>query len=159
MRIVRFAIPLFALASVALADSRWSTPVPGKARILLKESPKISGRPVRELVLTGTVPVGKELPRGLPTMLTYKMTPNRFRPVSEDAKGVFYQALGPLQKHMVHYRGGVYMSKEFPDKLIAYRGDAADPRSTVHLWEPLHPGYVRMFRVVFAKPKPTRHVD
>lgn len=123
-------------------------------RTLLKQKPRIMGREVKELVLTGTVPVGKVLPPGLPTTITYKMTPNRFRPVSEDAEGVFYQALGPLQEKMPMYRGGVYMSKKFPDKLIPYRGDAADVRLPVGMWEPLHPGHAQMFRVVFEKSIP-----
>lgn len=157
MGIVRLTLLLlFALASTAMADPRFSEAIPGHQRTLLKESPKILGRPVEELVLTGTIPVGRQLPRGLPTMPTYKMTPNRFRPVSEDSKGVFYQSVGPLQKHMVHYRGGVYMSKQYPDKLVAYRGDAADPREAVHLWETLHPGHARMFRVIYRKPKSPR---
>jgi hypothetical protein len=83
-------------------------------RTLLREPPHILGRPVKELVLSGTGPVGRDLPPELPTTTTYKMTPNRFRPVAEDAEGVFYQALGPLQKHMSMYRGGVYMSKNIP---------------------------------------------
>ena len=69
-------------------------------RTLLSEPPQIRGRPVKELVLTGTVPVGELLPPGLPTTITYKMTPNRFRPVAEDAEGVYYQAVDALQKHV-----------------------------------------------------------
>lgn len=117
----------------------------------LIENPRILGREVKELVLTGVVPVGKTLPPGLPTTNTYKMSPNRFRPVSEDAEGVFYQAVGPLQKRMPMSRGGVYMNKKYPDMIMPYRGDATNVRLPLGIWEPLHPGHVRMFRVVFAK--------
>ena len=119
----------------------------------LTENPRILGREVKELVLTGIVPVGKTLPPGLPTTNTYKMTPNRFRPVSEDAEGVFYQAAGPLQKHMPMSRGGVYINKKYPDMIMPYRGDASNVRVPVGIWEPLHPGHVQMFRAVFAKSK------
>ena len=119
-------------------------------RTLLQEAPRVLGRPVKELVLNGTVPVGKILPPGLPTTTTYKMTPNRFRPVAEDAEGVYYQALAPLQKHLSWMRGGVYMSKTHPDMLIPYRGDAAAVRLPVGKWEPLHPGHAQKFRIVFA---------
>lgn len=119
-------------------------------RTLLKAPPHVLGRPVKELVLSGTVPVGKLLPPGLPTTITYKMTPNRFRPVAEDADGVYYQAVGPLQKHLSWMRGGVYMSKTYPDMLRPYRGDAAAVRLPVGKWEPLHPAHARKFRVAFV---------
>ncbi len=79
-----------------------------------------------------------------------KAASNRFRPVAEDANGVFYQAVAPLQKHMPMYRGGVYMDKNFPDKISPYRGDASDVRLPVGIWKPLHPGHAQKFRVVFA---------
>ena len=78
------------------------------------------------------------------------MTPNRFRPVAEDAEGVYYQAVGPLQKQLSSMNGGVYMSKAYPDMLSPYRGDAADVRLPVAKWEPLHPGHARKFRIAFA---------
>ena len=78
------------------------------------------------------------------------MTPNRFRPVAEDAEGVYYQAIQPLQKHLSWMQGGVYMSKTHPDMLMPYRGDAADVRLPVGKWEPMHPGHAQKFRVVFA---------
>ena len=119
-------------------------------RSLLKEPPRVLGRPVKELVLNGTVPVGQVLPPGLPTTTTYKMTPNRFRPVAEDAEGVYYQAVGPLQKHLNWMRGGVYMSKTYPDMLSPYRGDASNVRLPVGKWKPLHPGHARKFRIAFG---------
>jgi hypothetical protein len=138
---------LIAFSLLALCDSAVGAELP---RTLLKEPPRILGRPVKELVLSGTVPVGRDLPPGLPTTTTYKMTPNRFRPVAEDAEGVFYQALGPLQKHMSMYRGGVYMSKTHPDMICPYLGNAANIRLPVGKWEPLHPGHAQKFRIVFA---------
>ena len=120
------------------------------ARTLLSEPPQIGGRPVKELVLAGTVPVGEILPPGLPTTITYKMTANRFRPVAEDAEGVYYQAVDALQKHVSWMRGGVYMSKTYPDMLVPYRGDAALVRQPVSRWKPLHPGHAQKFRVVFG---------
>ena len=78
------------------------------------------------------------------------MTPNRFRPVAEDAEGVYYQAVAPLQKHVGWMRGGVYMSKTHPDMLIPYRGNAAQVRLPVGKWEPMHPGHAQKFRLVFA---------
>lgn len=119
-------------------------------RTLLKEPPRVLGRPVKELILSGTVPVGQRLPPGLPTTITYKMTPNRFRPVAEDAEGVYYQAVGPLQKHLTRMRGGVYMSKAHPDMLSPYRGDASNLRLPVGKWEPLHPGHAQKFRIAYA---------
>jgi hypothetical protein len=121
-------------------------------RMQLTGPPQILGREVKELLLTGTVPVGTLLPPGLPTTTTYKMTPNRFRAVAEDAEGVFYEAVGPLQKHLPGYRGGVYVSKRYPDMIRPYRGDASNLRRPVGLWEPLHPGHAQKFRIVFAKP-------
>ena len=119
-------------------------------RTLLSEPPQIRGRPVKELVLTGTVPVGELLPPGLPTTITYKMTPNRFRPVAEDAEGVYYQSVDALQKHVSWMRGGVYMSKTYPDMLVPYRGDASAVRQPVGRWKPLHPGHAQKFRIVFG---------
>ena len=144
---------------VALSLQLWSvSAVAGDLpRTLLKEPARVLGRPVKELVLSGTVPVGKLLPPGLPTTITYKMTPNRFRPVAEDAEGVYYQAVEPLQKHLSWMQGGVYMSKAHPDMLSPYRGDAADVRLPVGKWEPMHPGHAQKFRVVFAgSPKPAK---
>ena len=120
-------------------------------RTRLKTPPRIVGREVKELVLTGTVPVGQVLPPGLPTTTTFKMTPNSFRPVAEDAEGVFYQAVGPLQKHVAWNRGGVYVSKQFPDMIRPYRGDALAVHLPVGMWEPLHPGHAQRFRIVYAK--------
>ncbi len=140
-----------------LAFAVLSPTVPAAAadlpRTVLKQPPRLLGRKVKELVLNGTVSVGELLPPGLPTTVTYKMTPNRFRPVAEDANGVFYQAVAPLQKHMPMYRGGVYMDKNFPDKISPYRGDASDVRLPVGIWKPLHPGHAQKFRVVFAPGK------
>lgn len=137
------AVGLFgAIAPQAAADL---------SRTPLTENPRILGREVKELVLTGVVPVGRNLPPGLPTTVTYKMTPNRFRPVSEDAEGVFYQAVGPLQKHVARSRGGVYVNKKYPDLISPYLGDASNFRVPTKISPPLHPGHVRMFRVVFLK--------
>ena len=138
------------LAALSLRFASASAVAADLPRTLLKEPPRVLGRPVKELVLSGTVPVGKVLPPGLPTTTTYKMTPNRFRPVAEDADGVYYQAVGPLQKHLSWMRGGVYMSKTYPDMLRPYRGDASDVRLPVGKWEPLHPGHARKFRIAFA---------
>ena len=132
---------LFVTASFAHADL---------PRTPLKERPRLLGREVEELVLKGTIPVGQPLPPGLPTTTTYKMTPNRFRPVSEDAEGIFYQAIGPLEKHLAWRRGGVYLSIANPDKMIPYLGDAGQFRFPVGMFDPLHPGHVRMFRVRYV---------
>jgi hypothetical protein len=142
--------PVVCVLALSLLSLRHSAVGADLPRTLLNEPPRILGRPVQELVLSGTVPVGRDLPPGLPTTTTFKMTPNRFRPVAEDAEGVFYQALGPLQKHMSMYRGGVYMSKEHPDMICPYLGNAANVRLPVRKWEPLHPGHARKFRIVFA---------
>ena len=141
---------LAVFVALSLHFSNSSTVAADLPRTLLKESPRVLGRPVKELVLSGTVPVGKLLPPGLPTTIAFKMTPNRFRPVAEDAEGVYYQAVAPLQKHLSWTRGGVYMSKTYPDMLCPYRGEASDVRLPVGKWEPLHPGHARKFRIAFA---------
>ena len=145
--LMRVCLVLLASALVWASNPAARADLPRSA---LKAPPQILARQVKELVLTGTIPVGKLLPPGLPTTITYKMTPNTFRPVAEDAEGVYYEAVQPLQKHMPMYRGGVYMSKTHPDKLVPYRGHASDLRLPVAMSEPLHPGHAQKFRVVFA---------
>ena len=141
---------LLFLLALALQWTGHSAGAADLPRTLLTEPPHVLGRPVKELVLSGNVPVGRVLPPGLPTTITYKMTPNRFRPVAEDAEGVYYQAVAPLQKHLTWMRGGVYMSKIHPDMLIPYRGDASAVRLPIGKSEPLHPGHAHKFRVVFS---------
>jgi hypothetical protein len=131
---MRFASPL--LVMVLLLGS--SPSLPADSRTRLKGPPMILGHEVREFVLVAPVSVGKKLPPGLPTTITYEMLPNRFIAACEDGSGIFYQAVGPFQNVVGGGRlGGLCVTKSAPVEFYPYTGDARYLRMPLFLQAPL----------------------
>jgi hypothetical protein len=91
----------------------------------------------------------------MPTVLTFKIRPNRFVPVSEDVSDVYYQAEGALAAGRDAI-GGLMVNKSYPDKVCAYFGDGRDLTIKLGPYDCLLPGDVRKIRIRFAQARTKR---
>ena len=117
-------------------------------RTKLTGTPRLHGREVPELILLQPIQVGRELPRGLPTTMTFRMLPNRFVPVAEDRDGIYFEAVGRVSANGVGSRavGRLWVSKTRPDIVFAYLGDARHRSGPLSLIEPLTPKDLQKLR-------------
>jgi hypothetical protein len=107
-------------------------------RTALKGPPIISGREILEFAVVAPIHVGENLPPGLPTTITYEIRPNRFKPLSEDVDGIYYQCAGSFQNMVANATlGGLYVTKRSPILISPYTGDASYPRVPLSLDAPL----------------------
>ena len=106
------------------------------SRTVLKGPVRVSGREVKELILSTPIQAGRKLPPGLPTTDTYKVLPNRFLPAAEDKDGFFFQAVQRFRDRPMGYSpqlwhaataGGLYVTKTQPLAIAPYSGDARNP--------------------------------
>ena len=75
-----------------------------------------------ELVLTVPIHLGRQYP-GMPIMPEMTVLPNRFKPVREDAEGIYYQAVAQFMPGDATNTGGLYLNKKNPERVWAYVGD------------------------------------
>ncbi|MEO6872351.1 MAG: hypothetical protein ABI233_09060 [Chthoniobacterales bacterium] len=88
----------------------------------------LKGRNIEEFVLLRTIHVNHPF-------LTrsengeFWILPGQFIPVSEDARGYYFQATNGLHSFFSQNKavaGGLYVSKQKPDRIFRYFGDATD---------------------------------
>jgi hypothetical protein len=121
IRLKRRALMCLALVfgTVAASADLPRTPVKGVPRIL--------GREIERFVLLAPIVVNRSKPnvRFADTIMV-RMVPGTFIPVTEDAGGIFYQAVNDFVKIRGNYpvSGGVYVSKSQAGKISVYVGDA-----------------------------------
>jgi hypothetical protein len=89
--------------------------------------PRVFGRDIERFVLLKPLGIDRSKP-GVPFRSTIMviMSPGTFIPVTEDADGIFYQAVNGFLQIRGNNRidGGVYVSKSRPGIIWAYVGDA-----------------------------------
>ena len=120
----RFFVVALLVAAVTAEAAPSRTPVKG--------APVILGREIPRFVLLQPIRINPAAP-GLTKLdlldrLIGQMLAGQFVPVSEDAKGVYYQAARGFQTagHTSSMPAGLYVSKNRGDTIIAYTGDARD---------------------------------
>lgn len=102
----------------------------GPARMPLKGTPLIAGKEVPRFVLVAPIDIRHSAP-GLTKLdlldrVQGRVRPGQFIPVSEDAKGIYYQAANGIQPlgSTSARPGGLYVSKTRAERVFAYMGDA-----------------------------------
>lgn len=89
--------------------------------------PRVFGRDIERFVLLAPIVVNRSKP-GLPfrIVMMVRMLPGTFIPVTEDADGIFYQAVNGFLRIRGNNRieGGVYVSKSRQGVIWAYVGNA-----------------------------------
>lgn len=121
-------------------------------RSALKGPPVINGREVLEFAVTAPISVGQKLPPGLPTTIIYEIRPNRFKPVSEDVDGIYYQCAGSFQNMIANATlGGLYVTKRPPLLIFPYTGDASYPRMPLSLDAPFSSADLRKVKLRFGR--------
>ena len=109
-------------AAISLEAVAQRTPVKGTPRIADKEVPRF--------VLTDRIDVIRNAPgltnRDMMDRVQCRILPGQLVPVSEDAKGVYYQAASGVQPlgATSSQPGGLYASKTRAERVCAYIGDA-----------------------------------
>lgn len=96
-------------------------------RTPVKGTPRVFGRDIERFVLLAPIVIDRSKPGVRFTdIIMVRMVPGTFIPVSEDAEGIFYQAVN----NFVQIRGnnpiggGVYVSTSRPGRISVYVGDA-----------------------------------
>jgi hypothetical protein len=96
-------------------------------RTPVRSVPRLFGRDIERFVLLAPIVIDRSKPGVRFTdIIMVRMVPGTFIPVSEDAEGIFYQAVN----NFVQIRGnnpiggGVYVSKSRPGRISVYVGDA-----------------------------------
>lgn len=123
---LRFAIAALLLASLVDAAA-------GPGRIPVKGTPLILGQEVPRFILTGRIDIDREAPglsnRDVMDRVQCRVLPGQLVPVSEDAKGVYYQGASGVQRLGATSAepGGLYVSKTRAQRVCAYIGDARAP--------------------------------
>lgn len=96
-------------------------------RTPLRVVPRVFGRDIERFVLLVPIVVNRS-EGGLPFSATImvRMVPGTFIPVTEDAEGIFYQAVNGFLRIRGNNRidGGVYVSKSRQGVIWVYVGDA-----------------------------------
>jgi hypothetical protein len=96
-------------------------------RTPVRSVPRLFGRNIERFVLLAPIVVDRSQP-GVPFSATpmIRMLPGTFIPVTEDAEGIFYQAVNEFRSirgsHPVG--GGIYVSKSREGVIWMYIGDA-----------------------------------
>jgi hypothetical protein len=112
---------LFAAVVAALA---------GTPRTPVKGTPRIADREVPRFVLLERIDINRNAPgltnRDMLDRVQCRILPGQFVPVSEDAKGVYFQAANGVQGlgSTTSVPGGLYASKTRAERVYAYIGDA-----------------------------------
>lgn len=95
-----------------------------------KGTPRVADKEVPRFVLAGRIDINRAAP-GLTNLdmldrVQCRILPGQFVPVSEDAKGVYYQAANGVQRlgSTTTTPGGLYVSKTRAERIYAYLGDA-----------------------------------
>ncbi len=118
----RLIFGLVGFLTVALPIARADSP---RARV--DDTPKLFGREVERLVLVSPIVVDRS-ERGVPfaSTMMVRVTPGIFIPVSEDERGVFYQAVNGYRtiRGNGQVGGGLYLSKQKRGVIWVYVGDA-----------------------------------
>ena len=120
---------LMSLASCVLATLAAEA---GTGRTPVKGTPVIVGQEVPRFILAGHIDINREAPgltnRDVMDRVQCRVLPGQFVPVSEDAKGVYYQAANGVQRlgSRSAEPGGLYVSKTRAQRICAYIGDARD---------------------------------
>jgi hypothetical protein len=121
-------------------------------RTLLKRTPRILGREIEQLVLVVPIHLGRQMP-GMLTMPEYDILPNRFVAASEDSDRVYYQAVARFRPQALGacarcgMDGGLSVSKTRGDLVVAYTGDARDPRVSLNFGPSLESQQIRGLKV------------
>jgi hypothetical protein len=121
------ARPLLLLAILLFAFQQAHA---GTPRTPLKGTPRIADREVPRFVLLERIDINRTAP-GLTKLdmldrVQCRILPGQFVPVSEDAKGVYFQAANGVQGlgSTTSVPGGLYASKTRAERVYAYIGDA-----------------------------------
>jgi hypothetical protein len=96
-------------------------------RTPLKAIPRLFGRDVERLVLLTPIVVNRSKPGvAFAVTMMVRIVPGTFIPVTEDADGIFYQAVNGYTTIRGNRPtgGGLYLSKSRPGVIWAYVGDA-----------------------------------
>ena len=123
---LRFVIAALLLAGLVGAAA-------GSSRTPVKGTPLIVGQEVPRFILAGRIDIDREAPglsnRDVMDRVQCRVLPGQFVPVSEDAKGVYYQAANGVQRRGATSAepGGLYVSKTRAHWVCAYIGDARAP--------------------------------
>ena len=124
---MRLLLVLAIITSMFLASA---AALAGPQRTPVKGTPRIAGKEVPRFVLVGNIDVNRNAP-GLTKLdmldrVQCRILPGQFVPVSEDAKGVYYQAANGVQGlgSTSSIPGGLYASKTRAERVCAYIGDA-----------------------------------
>ncbi|HEY2799935.1 MAG TPA: hypothetical protein VGI85_05030 [Chthoniobacterales bacterium] len=144
--VILAAICLF-LLSIGARARQTRTPFHGTA--------SLGGRQIERFVLLRTIHVNHPL-------LTrseqgeFWILPGQFIPVSEDARGIYFQATNGFRvfagnREPLLVPGGLYVSKRKPDEIFRYFGSAEKSANGVDIDSiPLRADYVRLLKVAHA---------
>ncbi len=89
--------------------------------------PRVVGRGIERFVLLAPIVVDRSKPGfRFADIIMVRMVPGTFMPVTEDAEGIFYQAVNDFVQIRGNDRiaGGVYVSKARSGMIWAYTGNA-----------------------------------
>ncbi len=96
-------------------------------RTPVRAVPRVFGRDIPRFVLLAPIVVNRAQP-GIPFAATMmvRMLPGTFIPVTEDAQGIFYQAVNSFRfiRGNKEVGGGIYVSKSQPGIIWVYIGNA-----------------------------------
>ena len=121
---------LLLIALLICAVIGFSNAHAGPGRTPLKGTPLIAGKEVPRFILVAPIDIRHNAP-GLTKLdlldrVQGRVRPGQFVPVSEDAKGIYYQAANGIQPigSTSAAPGGLYVSKTRAESVFAYLGDA-----------------------------------
>lgn len=126
----------------------------GQSRVPFNGPAFLKGTEVEQFVLLRTIHVNHPL-------LTrsqngeFWILPEQFIPVSEDARGYFFQATNGLHSFFSQNKavtGGLYVSKKKPDEIFRYFGNAKDSNAGIDIDSiPLLANESRQLRVAHSE--------
>jgi hypothetical protein len=125
-------------------------------RTRVKGVPRIFGRDIERFVLLSPIVVNRSKPNvRFADVIMVRMVPGTFILVTEDAGGIFYQAVNDFMKIRGNYpvSGGVYVSKSQPGKIWVYVGHAQMGGPVEKDTLPLPASALRSLHVAKAKGK------
>lgn len=112
--------------------------VAGPGRTAISGVPNIQGREIEQFLLVDYVRVSTSTNAGGVSASTSAcvMVPGQFVAASEDARGVYYQAVNGFRRshdpsHVI--AGGVYVGRTGKNSMLAYLGDARDLAAPVNV--------------------------
>lgn len=126
----------------------------GQVRTPLSGPVSLGGREIEQFVLLQTIHVNHPF-------LTrsqngeFWILPGQFIPVSQDARGFYFQATSGLRPFIGNGEavpGGLYLSKKKPDEIFRYFGNARSNRGGMDIDSiPLGAGDVRLLKVAHSE--------